>query len=52
MSVIVRIMARNNWTEEGTLMAFALYFILPSGSWDKKDVDVIALANHINRTHW
>ncbi|MDR2106629.1 MAG: HNH endonuclease [Coriobacteriales bacterium] len=41
---------RKNWTEEETMMAFALYFILPSGSWDKKNPDIIALANHISRT--
>jgi len=42
--------ARRNWTREETLKAFALYFILPSGKHDKKNADIIALANELQRT--
>jgi putative restriction endonuclease len=43
-------MERRNWSEEETLMAFALYFILPSGSWDKKNKDIVTFASYIGRT--
>lgn len=42
--------AGQKWTHEETLKAFALYFILPSGKHDKKNADVIALANELGRT--
>lgn len=42
--------ARQNWTREETLKAFALYFILPSGKHDKKNPDIVALANELGRT--
>ena len=38
---------RNNWTREQTMMAFALYRILPSGKWDKRNPTVQRLADHI-----
>lgn len=41
---------RRNWTREETLKAFALYFIIPSGKHDKRNPDVIALANDLGRT--
>jgi len=33
-------MAWTNWTEEETLMAFALHFILLSGSHHKNNADI------------
>ena len=42
--------ARQNWTRDETLKAFALYFILPSGKHDKKNPDIVALANELGRT--
>lgn len=30
---MVNMAGRNNWTREQTMMAFALYWILPSGKW-------------------
>ena len=41
---------RNNWTREQTMMAFALYRILPSGKWDKRNPTVQRLADHIRRS--
>ena len=41
---------RQNWTWDETLKAFALYFLLPTGQHDKKNKDVIALAESIGRT--
>ena len=40
---------RRNWTWEETLRAFALYFLIPTGQHDKKNKDVIALAESIGR---
>ena len=37
---------RNNWTREQTMMAFALYRILPSGKWDKRNPTIQRLADH------
>lgn len=41
---------RNNWTREQTMMAFALYRILPSGKWDKRNPTIQRLADHIRRS--
>ena len=41
---------RNNWTREQTMMAFALYRILPSGKWDQRNPTVRKLAEHIRRS--
>lgn len=41
---------RNNWTREQTMMAFALYRILPSGKWDQHNLTIQKLANHIHRS--
>lgn len=43
-------MARRNWTWDETLMAFALYLILPARECDDAGIDVINLAKAINRT--
>lgn len=43
-------MARNNWSWEETLMAFALYLILPPREIDDTGIDVINLAQAIGRT--
>lgn len=43
-------MARTNWTREETLMAFTLYYMLPSKEIDKKGKDINALAAAIGRT--
>ena len=40
---------RRNWTWEETLRAFALYFLIPTGQHDKRNKDVIALAESIGR---
>lgn len=42
--------ANSHWTKEETLKAFALYLILPSGKHDKRNKDVIALAQNLGRT--
>ena len=41
---------RNNWTREQTMMAFALYRILPSGKWDQHNLTIQKLADHIHRS--
>ncbi len=41
---------RRNWTHDETLMAFVLYYMLPSNEIDDTGADVIALANAIGRT--
>lgn len=41
---------RKNWTQDETLAAFALYLILSPGQHDKRNSDVVALANAIGRS--
>ena len=41
---------RRNWTREETLMAFALYYLLPAKDIDKSGADIRRLANAIGRT--
>ena len=43
-------MARRNWTRDETLMAFTLYYLLPSKMVDKSGADIINLAKAIGRT--
>lgn len=47
---MVSMAGRNNWTHEQTMMAFALYRILPSGKWDQRNPTVRRLANYIRRS--
>ena len=47
---VVDMTGRNNWTREQTMMAFALYRILPSGKWDQHNPTVRKLADHIHRS--
>lgn len=42
--------AGTNWTWEETQRAFALYFLIPTGQHDKRNKDVIALAESIGRS--
>lgn len=42
--------AGQKWTWEETLEAFALYFLLPPGQHDKRNKDVVALAEVLGRT--
>lgn len=42
--------ARRNWTWEATLAAFALYLTIPSGQHDKRNRDVVALADALGRS--
>lgn len=43
-------MTRRGWTRDETLMAFTLYYLLPSKKVDKRSADIVHLAQAIGRT--
>ncbi len=43
-------MAKNNWTHEELLLALNLYFRIPFGQFDQRNIEVQKLANFIGRT--